>query len=160
MSNDEFPLAYFITWTTYGSWLPGDDRGWVKRGERTVHPPDPLRRETAMDLMADDAVVLAAPQRAVVDTTIVRHCSIRHWILHARNARTNHVHVVASAATPGEAMRSQFKAWCSRALSEQEGQIGRSKHGQRRWWTEGGDIEWINSEESLHNVIRYVNELQ
>jgi hypothetical protein len=22
------PMAFFLTWTTYGSWLPGDDRGW------------------------------------------------------------------------------------------------------------------------------------
>jgi hypothetical protein len=27
------PLAYFLTWTTYGTWLPGDDRGWVKEGD-------------------------------------------------------------------------------------------------------------------------------
>jgi len=25
------PLAYFLTWTTYGTWLPGDERGWVRR---------------------------------------------------------------------------------------------------------------------------------
>jgi hypothetical protein len=25
------PLAYFLTWTTYGSWLPGDERGWVEK---------------------------------------------------------------------------------------------------------------------------------
>lgn len=24
------PLTYFITWTTYGTWLPGDVRGWRK----------------------------------------------------------------------------------------------------------------------------------
>jgi hypothetical protein len=24
------PLAYFLTWVTYGTWLPGDDRGWVE----------------------------------------------------------------------------------------------------------------------------------
>jgi hypothetical protein len=23
-------LAYFLTWTTYGTWLPGDERGWVQ----------------------------------------------------------------------------------------------------------------------------------
>ena len=25
------PLAYFLTWTTYGTWLPGDGRGWVEK---------------------------------------------------------------------------------------------------------------------------------
>ena len=24
------PLAYFLTWPTYGTWLPGDERGWVE----------------------------------------------------------------------------------------------------------------------------------
>ena len=23
------PLAFFLTWTAYGSWLPGDGRGWA-----------------------------------------------------------------------------------------------------------------------------------
>jgi len=27
------PLAYFITLTTYGTWLPGDDLGWVNEGQ-------------------------------------------------------------------------------------------------------------------------------
>jgi hypothetical protein len=25
-------LAYFITWTTYGTWLHGDARGWIMSG--------------------------------------------------------------------------------------------------------------------------------
>jgi hypothetical protein len=24
------PLAYFLAWSTYGTWLPGDERGWVE----------------------------------------------------------------------------------------------------------------------------------
>ncbi|MDA1049536.1 MAG: hypothetical protein O3C40_03530 [Planctomycetota bacterium] len=27
-------LALFLTWTTYGSWLPGDERGWVEKPGR------------------------------------------------------------------------------------------------------------------------------
>ena len=34
------PLAFFLTWTTYGSWLPGDERGWV---EKPGHPDPPTR---------------------------------------------------------------------------------------------------------------------
>ena len=37
MSDREFntdePIAYFITWTTYGTWLPGDERGSWHRGQ-------------------------------------------------------------------------------------------------------------------------------
>ncbi|MEZ6123881.1 MAG: hypothetical protein R3C49_11970 [Planctomycetaceae bacterium] len=34
---DNEPLAYFITWTVYGSLLQGDDRGWRKRGKGNSH---------------------------------------------------------------------------------------------------------------------------
>ena len=26
-------IAYMVTWTTYGSWLQGDKRGYVKDGQ-------------------------------------------------------------------------------------------------------------------------------
>ena len=47
-------LAYFLTWTTYGTWLPGDERGWVQyrygmqllpRHERTAYQPDARARD-------------------------------------------------------------------------------------------------------------------
>ena len=31
--NADEPIAYFITWTTYGTWLPGDERGWSRKGD-------------------------------------------------------------------------------------------------------------------------------
>jgi hypothetical protein len=39
------PLAPFLTWPTYGTWLPGHERGWVQftastsRGESDVEQP-------------------------------------------------------------------------------------------------------------------------
>ena len=35
-------LAYFITWTTYGTWLPGDQRCWVLHG-KGLQLPDLIR---------------------------------------------------------------------------------------------------------------------
>ena len=38
----ERALAYYFTWNTYGSWLPGDRRGWVrkrKNSDRIIQPP-------------------------------------------------------------------------------------------------------------------------
>jgi len=32
------PLAFFLTWTKYGSWLPGDERGWWKSPETSWQP--------------------------------------------------------------------------------------------------------------------------
>jgi REP element-mobilizing transposase RayT len=155
------PLAYLLTWTTYGSWLPGDLRGWVEQGVSGIQLPDVERKCQAIICMTDDAVVLDAAQREIVETTIRDHCAIRNWQLHAVNVRTNHVHVVASAGVKPEEVMRQFKAWCSRRLSDHSG-LGAdvTKQGRKRWWTEHGSTKWINDDEYLMNAIRYVIEGQ
>jgi hypothetical protein len=155
------PLAYFITWGTYGNWLPGDQRGWAKKKTWGIQPPDRAREQLAREHMTEDAVTLAAKQRRIVEAVIIEHCRIRGWQLHACNPRTTHVHVVVTAFdVDPEKVREQFKAWCSRRLSEDAGLIGAGKDGQRRWWAEGGDIVLVYDEEHLAAVIRYVNEAQ
>ena len=146
------PLAYHITWTTYGSWLAGDDRGWVKPGEG-IQAGDPDLLAEMRSRVADDAVTLDADQRAVVDETIRAHVRFRGWELLALNVRTNHVHLVVVANRHPDEVMEQLKAWCSRRLSER---LGR----KRKWWTEHGSTKWINDEGYLHNAIRYVLERQ
>ena len=147
------PLAYHITWTTYGTWLHGDARGWVKDGEPGVHQPNPEVEAVMRARMSDTPVLLSDEQRAVVETTIREHVAMRGWELHALNVRSNHVHVVVSAAIHPDQVMEQFKAWCSRRLSER---LGR----KRKWWTEHGSTKWINDEEYLENAIGYVLERQ
>ncbi len=147
------PLAYHLTWTTYGTWLPGDDRGWVGKAGDGIQAPERTWREQAKQKLIESPVVLSEPERTVVQETIAAHCVIRDWTLHAINVRTNHVHLVVSAAQPPEQVLSQFKAWSSRRLNERS--IRRE-----RWWTQHGSTKWIFDEAYLDNAIRYVNEGQ
>jgi REP element-mobilizing transposase RayT len=147
------PLGYLITWTTYGSWLPGDERGWVEFDVSGIQAGDLVRQAAARARMREEPVLLDAAQRALVESTIRDHCALRQWQLHAVNARSNHVHVVVTAQIPPEQVVNQFKAWCSRRLSEQFG-------SRKRWWTHYGSTKWINEESYLHNAIRYVLERQ
>jgi len=156
------PIAYHLTWTTYGTWLPGDSRGWVQAGSPGVQEPDPEREQDARRLMAESAVVLTGEQRNLVDQTIRDHCRLRGWTLYALNVRTNHVHLVVGAHHDPDEMMNQFKAWCSRKLSDLAGlttAVAR-KAGRRRWWTEGGGTKVIHDEENLRNAIEYVLEKQ
>jgi REP element-mobilizing transposase RayT len=155
-------LAYFITWTTYGTWLPGDRRGWIKKGHSGIQPPDWRLEDEACERMVEQPVVLTVSQRAIVEQTIRAHCDIRKWELHAVNARTNHVHTVVSADRDPDTVRDQLKAWCSRKLSDAKGlkTAVAVKAGRRHWFTEGGDNEVIYDDEHLHNAIRYVLEGQ
>jgi REP element-mobilizing transposase RayT len=155
-------LAYHITWTTYGTWLSGDARGWVKWGEGGVKPPDPEREREARERMVESAAVLTDQQRTLVEQTIRDHCRIRGWLLHAVNARSNHVHVVVTADCDPDEVMNQLKAWCSRKLSDAAGLVRTvgKKAGRRHWFTEGGDKKRIDNEEYLENAISYVAEGQ
>ena len=155
-------FAYHITWTTYGTWLPGDARGWVRWGELGVKPADPEREHDAGKRMVESPVLLTEEQRALVEQTVRDHCRIRRWLLHAVNARSNHVHVVVTADHDPQEVMNQFKAWCSRKLSDAAGLVGTAakKAGRRHWFTEGGNTELIESEEYLNNAIEYALERQ
>ena len=151
-------LAYHIVWTTYGTWLPGDERGWIKKNTHGIQPPDPALQQQARDRMVEETVVLSAAQRTLVEHTIREHCRIRKWPLHAVNVRTNHIHVVVTADCDANEVMNQLKAWCSRKLSDAAGleNTVAVKAGRRRWFTEGGDKELIDNEAYLHNAIQYV----
>src|SRR5260370_21505381 len=72
------PLAFFLTWPTYGTWLPGDERGWVRRGIG-FQLPDPIRKLEAEARMTEHACMLDEEQPRPVQKTIADHCRIRGW---------------------------------------------------------------------------------
>ncbi len=146
------PLAYFLTWTTYGTWLPGDERGSWHEGE--FKSANQLFREIAASAMKEIKFLASQKDRDEIELTIHRHCEMRAWFLHAVAVRSNHVHVVVTATgyTP-EVTRDQFKAWCTRRL--------KTYHPRRtRFWTEGGSCRYINRETDLHTATQYVSEAQ
>ena len=152
--NTDEPIAFFLTWTTYGTWLPGDDRGWRRRGEIDTYPSNKLFLTMAKSEMKESAFSLTSDDRAIVEETIARHCEIRAWVLHAVNARSNHVHVVVtSSGYKPETVRDQFKAWCTRHLK-------RIYPARKRFWTEGASCRWINFEEDLQSAVLYATEVQ
>ncbi len=152
--NSEEPIAFFITWTCYGTWLPGDDRGWHQWGRGGTQRPNELFNRTAQSQMKEPEFLLSEDDRAVVEETVEKHCGIRGWTLHAVNARSNHVHVVVTAPSyaPGT-VRDQFKAWCTRKLTP-------AHRGRERFWTEGASCRSINHDDDLEAAIRYAGEAQ
>jgi REP element-mobilizing transposase RayT len=155
-------IAFHIVWTTYGTWLPGDVRGWIDKKHSGIQDPDPQRERESRERMVENGIILTPSQRLNVENTIRDHCRIRNWMLHAVNVRTNHVHVVVSADRDAGVVLDQLKAWCSRRLSDAAGltKLVGKKAGRRRWFTEGGNKENIEDEDYLANAIEYVLEGQ
>ncbi|MCX5658461.1 MAG: hypothetical protein NTW19_01910 [Planctomycetota bacterium] len=151
------PSAIFTTWTTYGTWLPGDGRGWFTHGR--LRSPDHLLRFESALRMRDDAIWLDPERRALIEKTIADHCVIRNWALLAVNCRTNHVHVVVVApGRPIDVPREQFKAWCTRRLDEQEEAAGSSP--REEWWTQRGWDVYLDYEEAVEMAVSYVRDCQ
>ena len=151
-------IAFFLTWTAYGSWLPGDDRGWVD-GTGQVRLAEPLRKAVALRRMAEGIVLLDVDQRVAVEDAIVAHARLRGWHLHGVACRRQHVHVVVSAVSrsPHDVMQ-QFKSWATRKLEALA--AGRGMRCRRRWWTEGGSRRRVFCDGDLAAVVAYVLECQ
>ena len=157
------PLGYFITWATYGTWLPGDERGWVEY-HHGWQLPDPARKLEAAAKMTEDACRLDAEQRRAVEEQIAETCEVRGWHLHAVNCRSNHLHVVVSANAHPKTVRSQLKAWCTRKLKALEAMRaaagGLNTSVRENWWAERGSQRFINDADSLEGAIVYVRDGQ
>jgi REP element-mobilizing transposase RayT len=146
--------GYFITWTTYGTWMPGDPRGWRKRiGGPQL--PCPLLENWCKKQMKGDAVLLRQIDRETVDDACREHCQHRGWDLKAVNARSNHVHVVVIADKNPQKVRDQLKANCTRRLRSQPQPLV-----QVKTWTKGGDCEVLESDDDLFEAVVYVLEGQ
>jgi hypothetical protein len=111
--------------------------------------------------MSGDGVYLTDVERALVDATIVDECRTQRWDLHARNVRTNHVHLVVSAARPGTFIRTRLKALAAKVLSDEAGLLMvHGSNGRKRWWTEKGNIVAVEDGKALERITVYVRELQ
>ena len=153
--NDE-PIGFLFTWSTYGTWLPGDRRGWVEY-RRGFQLPDPILELECAARMMEGACVLTPHQRERVHQQVAETCGHRGWLLHGVNCRTNHVHVVLSSTAHPKVIREQFKAWCTRRLNEQQAELGIHEEQRRtRWWADRGSIRWIYREADLEAAINYV----
>jgi REP element-mobilizing transposase RayT len=154
MFADE-PMAFFITWTVYGTHLQGDESGWRLRGQGD-QPPQPLLDDWRRQRLKHDVLLLSRDQRAAVERECERHCQHRGWHAWTVNARSTHVHTVVTAAEcSGTTVRDQLKANATRALRQRWPQFR-----ERPAWTVGGDWKCINSEGDLEQVCLYVREAQ
>lgn len=154
------PLAYLLTWTCYGTWLHGDERGSVDRDHNApltpFLPADSRLQRASGSRLRHEPLILRVAARRVVHETITVHCQHRGWELIALNVRSNHVHVVVNCGdcSPENAL-SQFKAWCTRRLRE-----ARLVSAETRPWTNHGSTRYLWDESAVAGAAEYVEERQ
>jgi REP element-mobilizing transposase RayT len=152
---DPIPLAYLITFRSYGTWLHGDQRGSVDRFHNIYGkprlPPNEQRKQYEKRLMTARPVTLNSKQRATVEQAIRETCRIRMWRLWAFNIRTNHVHSVVSANCEAWQVLNALKANATRKLRE----TGYWSSDQSPWVSRGSKRR-LWTEKQLANAIDYV----
>ena len=157
MWNDtDTPLAFFITFRCYNTWLYGDERGSVDRHNNTYGSPRIPKNDTwhriAADLAKHPPVKLDAARRRSVRNAIVETCQKRAWHLAAVNVRTNHAHsVVAAPGFDPDQVLNAFKANATRQMRED----GCWEHDYSPWVRKGSKRRLWN-ERSVANAIDYV----
>jgi hypothetical protein len=146
--NMQRVIGYMLTFTTYGTWLQGDKRGYVKDGITYEGNEELLNaNKTAM---LQQAVRLNHKQKEIVKKAILDEAKEVEQKISAILVWSTHVHIVAENIneTIGK-ITGRYKAATTKALRE-TGFVGKV-------WTKGFDKRFCFNEEELRARIVYVN---
>ena len=141
--------GYMVTWTTYGTWLQGDERGYVKDGEAAAGC-EGLRQANA-ERRKGGAMRLDRAERRIVRAAIQDEARRIGAHILAVAVWSNHVHVVITADCKPEKVMADLKAWCSRRLRETFGESS-----DRDRWTQHGSTRYLNDQRSFDAAVKYV----
>ncbi|HUU11821.1 MAG TPA: transposase [Phycisphaerae bacterium] len=149
------PLAYLITFTCYGTWLHGDERGSADDDHRMPGTPylvpDAGRRDLAARVMREPPYQLDEAKRCCVLAAIREVCEVRAWRLLAAHVRPNHVHAVVTGAEVSERIMNALKAYASRRLNQ-----GRFDDDGCKRWTRHGSTRYLWNEAAVEQAVAYV----
>ena len=95
--------------------------------------------------------LLNLSQRAIVELAVREVCDHRKYVLHAVNARSNHVHSVVNAACNPEKVMNAFKTYATRRLREAHLLSNNIKP-----WARHGSTRWLWTEEQVGRAMNYV----
>ena len=168
MAVVEMDRYWFLTWTTYGDRLPGDERGFVSmlrdsEGQTFIHnlPNTPLDADIpalqrfAQKTLKCPPIRLVVPQAESLLAQFQETANYRGWQLFAVGVMAEHVHIVVGV--PGDPDPSDilgdFKSYGSRSLNNL---WLRPKSGT--WWTQGGSKRRLKRRENVLAAIKYVLE--
>lgn len=141
-------VGYMVTWTTYGTWLQGDKRGYVRDGKILLS--DTGLEESNKELQKSGLVRLTPNQKRVIEEAVLKEAERVGQEILALAVCSNHVHLVAGSGNESiENTVSRYKNVATSALKK----TGLTK----RIWTRGFDKRFCFSVEQLEQKIKYVH---
>ncbi len=153
------PLAYHITFGTYGTRLHGDPRGTVDKTHNK--PGDPIVGQNddwfqiESSSLNDQPVMLDHADRIRIECAIEDVCDKGNWHLHIAACQSNHVHVLLTSIDDGILTRRLLKRWLTELL---EDTAEMNLKNPVRWWAKEGSVKWVWDQRYLENVYWYIAE--
>ncbi len=158
---------WFLTWRTYGTWLPGQD-GFVgyyrvpsgpRRSENVVGEVAgeaiPALAKYAREQLVSEPVCLTKSHAETILAQLQETAAYRGWALDAVAVLTTHVHLVCGVTgdpTPTSLLRD-FKSYCSRALN-----ATLSEGTQAKWWAERGSTRFLKDQDRRARATCYTRD--
>jgi len=142
-------VGYMLTWTTYGSWLQGDKRRYVKDGK--VLDGDESLLQLCKFLQKGPTVKLRNDEKQIVRRAILNEAERINLKIGALAVCSNHVHLLLRfSPIPIGRLINRFKNISTSALKN---------HGRSgRIWTRGFDKRFCYDNDRFDACITYVNE--
>jgi len=104
-----------LTWTTYGSWLQGDKRGFVRDGE--ILQGDERILDLCKKFQRWPVVKLTKQEKAIVEAAILNEAERITHKIEALAICANHIHLAARPSHKSiERLVSMYKSAATRAL--------------------------------------------
>ncbi len=142
-------IGYMITWTTYGTWLQGDKRGYVKDG-KILRKNDALLQSN-LKRLKNPATRLTTEHCSIVRRAILKKAKEIGQQIYAIAVCSSHVHIVAEHANESiEKVVSYYKN-AARIALRGGGFVGRV-------WTKGFDKRFCFDRDQLQSRIKYVQD--
>ncbi len=140
-------LGYMVTWTTYGTWLPGDDRGYVAHGK--ILAKNEGLRQANMGRLKSKIVNLSQQEQETIREAILSKSEDLEQKIYANVVCSNHVHIVAQRISKSiERVVSYYKN-AARLVLRANGFSG-------RLWTRGFDKRFCYDHSQLEGRIEYL----
>jgi REP element-mobilizing transposase RayT len=154
--RDHYPLAYHITFGTYGTRLHGDERGTVDRranqpGEAIVGA-EPEWEWLEYNKLRFPPREFDVSQRRLVEQLIPDICTHGGWRLHACAAGKDHVHTLLTAEADGDVIRKLLKRWLGQSLAAYIMLLD----PEQTFWAECGSVKWVWTDEYFARVTKYI----
>ncbi len=157
---------WLITWTCYGTWLPGARQGFVshvrdEQGNQVIHNIPGTAFDADMPAleahvrfkMNGPCVSLDQKAAEVIIPQYQETCRVRGWELEAASVMYNHTHVIVGVAgDPNpQSILETLKSWATRAVKRL-----RALPPNGTFWTEKGSKRKLPDERALRDGVIYV----